>query len=266
MKPGVSYDTIKGSMQTYDLLLFRGTDFVSNSIAKVEKQRIGSPKVNAADANYTHAAIVIKGCDLMPLKTMQETNWLKPDWLYVFESTMSGKLSDGCPDVNGQSHLGCQLRVLDEVVKSYDKPEDSRMAWCALQSSPSPTNTITPRMIYEKYKGINYDLSAVDLAACAFTPIRRIRDNPVFKFLRDKLCQGMCCCCKNTQMEVSEWQFCSEMVCNIYKDIGIIPSTVDAQNVMPIDFITDASDPKKTLDKDGEIPPLFMNPVRFKYY
>ena len=64
----------------------------------------------------------------------------------------------------------------------------------------------------------------------------------------------------NGREHLSHWQFCSELVANIYKDVGILPASVDAANVMPVDFITDPKNPTKTLDKDGEVPPLFDFP------
>lgn len=263
-KPGVPFTQIKSLMRTYDLLLFRGADFISNSIAKVEAMEDGS-KVKQV-ANFTHVGIVIKGEDLLPYGTKDPTekDWLKADEVYVFESTMSGDLADGCTDVHGETHFGCQLRRLDDVVKSYDKPADARMAWCALQKPIAVDVKETIRAEYEKYRGVSYDLSVIDLAACAFPAVRFIRDNTVFEHLRDSICRFLYGKERaGDNNAVSKWQFCSEMVCNIYKDIGMIPQETNAGNTLPVDFITDPDNPKKTLDKDGEIPPLFTSPIAY---
>jgi hypothetical protein len=274
-KPGVPFSQIKSMMRTYDLLLFRGSDFVSDSIAKVEQLVDGAAKVKQS-ANFTHVGIVIRGEDLLsPNTSKDEKDWLKADEVYVFESTMSGDLADGCPDVHGDTHLGCQLRLLSDVVSHYDKPEKARMAWCALRKPLQTTIDVkkTARAEYEKYRGLSYDLSAIDLAACAFPSIRKIRDNTVFSHLRDAVCRflyGKERADDTTPSQgskddncVSNWQFCSEMACNIYKDIGLIPETVNPANAMPADFVTDPEDPSKTLDKDGEIPPLFTQPIPY---
>lgn len=266
MKPGSPYSDVKPLMRTYDLLLFRGTDFVSNIIAKIEAHEDGVEKVKDV-ANFTHVGIVIRGADLLPIKDATEEKWLKADAVYVLESTMSGDLADGCMDVHGESHLGVQLRNLDDVVTHYDSRPKARMAWCALKQSPSSSSGVTIRAEYEKYRGLSYDLSVIDLAACAFKPVRRIRDNSIFEHLRDAVCRFMYGKSRadNAGQDnlVSKWQFCSEMAANIYKDIGVLPDTVNPSNTMPADFVTDPGDPTKTLDKDGEIPPIFTKPMLF---
>ena len=266
-KPGSPYAVIKPLLRTYDLLLFRGTDAVSNIIARIEAHEDGKKKVKQV-ADFTHVGVVIRGEDLLPIKDPSEEKWLKADAVYVLESTMSGDLADGCMDVHGETHLGCQLRNLDEVVEHYDKRPKARLAWCSImdRSKLSPAKE-TVRAEYEKYRGYSYDLSVIDLAACAFKPIRHIRDNTVFEHLRDAVCRFMYGKHRADNAGddniVSKWQFCSEMAANIYKDIGLFPSTVNPSNAMPADFVTDPSDSTKTLDKDKEIPAVFSNPMRY---
>lgn len=266
-KPGVPLGDIKPLMRTYDLLMFRGADFVSNSIARIEAMQDG-PKVKDV-ANYTHVGIVIRGEDLLPAGTTDPTekDWLKADDVYVFESTMSGDLADGCHDVHGETHLGCQLRLLSDVATHYDRPAKARMAWCPLQK-PVPAGKKSIRAEYEKYRGVSYDLSVIDMAACAFPAVRRIRDNTAFEHVRDAVCRflygkGRADGASGDDNYASKWQFCSEMACNIYRDIGLISEAVDPRDVMPADFVTDPDDPNKTLDSDGEVPPLFAKPVPF---
>ena len=127
-KPGCPYWEIREKMTTFDLLLFRGTDFVSNAIARVEAFEDGRQVRDIA--NFTHAGLVIRGRDLMPPITVEEAHWLCMDGVYVLESTMSGKLADGCYDVNGKTHLGVQLRNLDDVVMHYDAKPAARLACC----------------------------------------------------------------------------------------------------------------------------------------
>ena len=265
IKPGAPFAEIKPLMRTYDLLLFKGTDFISSTITKIEAFEDG-PKVKEV-ANFSHVGVVIRGEDLLPIKDKTEESWLRANEVYVLESTMSGDLADGCKDVHGETHLGVQLRVLEDVVRHYDEPKDSRIAWCALNVHLPNGKRAAVREEYEKYRGISYDLSAIDLAACAFPILRPIRDNTMFEHIRDSLCKlayGIRRAddekCDNV---VSNWQFCSEMAANIYKDIGLLPEEVNASNAMPSDFVTDPDDSAKTLDADGEILPLFTAPMQF---
>lgn len=266
-KPGESYNTIKALMRTFDLLLFKGPDIISGAISKIQKLDIGT---RAPD--FTHVGCVILGSDLMPLARVEEQNWLKPDSIYVFESTMSGKLTDGVTDVTDHARFGVQLRPLDEVVELYDAPERSRLAWAPLKKEiRDKVDSKLARFEYEKYKGLRYDASAVDLAAAVnFCGARCLRDCFLFQKLRD-FC---CCCCSEKRFDYSpasdkrdndpsKWQFCSELVANIYKDIGIFPENIKADNVIPCDFICDPDNPGSTFDADKQVPMVCMPYVRY---
>ena len=269
-KPGVAYAELKDKMCTFDLLLFRGTDAISGAISRIERAKTGY-------GDYTHVGIVVRGIDLVPaIEAEGEDKWLKSDAVYVFESTISGEMADGCMDVHGESHLGVQLRVLDDVVAHYDRPAKSRLAWCSMQDSKRPACCAVQvdlrsavRAAFEKYRGLRYDLSAVDLAACAFPSMRCLRNSKAFSRVRDligrvvyssKRADGA----KGADNDIiSKWQFCSELAANIYRDLGILPQTVEPQNVMPVDFLTDDRNGRKTYDADGQVPVLFAEPVAF---
>ena len=259
-KPGSPYGEIKPKMRSFDLLLFKGTDVISRAVEAVEKHQDGQ-------AGFTHVGIVLLGKDLLPPVDDAEKKWLHEQTVYVLESTMSGDLADGCRDVHDESHIGVQLRVLDNVVEHYDRPEKSRMAWCPLLQ---PADGARARAMYEKYRGLSYDMSVIDMAACAFPAVRRIRDNSAFSHVRDGVCRliygrkragadG-----KDDNL-VSRWQFCSEMVANVYKDLGVLGSSVNASNTMPVDFLPDPNDKTgtKTIDSDGEIPRIVAKPILF---
>lgn len=268
-KPGESYAQIKPLLRTFDLLLFKGSDVVSKVIAKIEKIEDG-PRA----PDFTHVGCVVLGKDLFPLTRDAEKEWLHEDTVYVFESTMSGKLGGGPNDVTDHARFGVQLRSLDDVVESYDLPETTRMAWAPLrQEVRERVDVKKARDVYEKYKGLRYDASIVDLAAAIDVPCTRcLRDWGVFRFLRDYIC---CCFCwsskradyspgtKKTDNLVSKWQFCSELVANIYKDIGIVPVSVNTKDVIPTDMLVDPEHPEKTFDADKQMPPVCMQFVRF---
>lgn len=96
VKPGISWSEIRCLVKTYDLLLFRGNDFVSDAIANIERYDTGV-------GSFTHAGLVIRPSDLpadSPLRTAGDQ-----DKIYVLESTASGKWIDGVPDAIGTTLL-----------------------------------------------------------------------------------------------------------------------------------------------------------------
>jgi hypothetical protein len=269
-----TYAEVRDRMKTFDLLLFKGSNFVSDIIVKVEGHE------DHVDAKWSHSGLCIQGKHLLPFVRDSEIPWLRAEKLYVLESTMSGPLSDGVYDVEGRSHLAVQLRDLDQVVQAT-LASSSSLAWCALKPSlrknffsaeeekEEKLFRTSVRREYDKYLGLGYDASAVDLAAAADSSVhfgkflRWLRDSWAFQ------------CCRNIfgylwgfervvdgadlprDNEPSHWMFCSELVCNVYRDIGIVPTTVVPGDVMPQDFIPDVVNGTKTDDADKQVPVLF---------
>lgn len=116
-KEGLIYGDIRHRIQTFDLLLFRGYDPVSDAIAAVERCFVGYNE-------YTHVGIAVRGGDLPGTHRGA---------LYVWEATMSGPLGDGVMNIDGEAFLGVQLRDLDDVVEAYDAHPDTRLAWAPLR-------------------------------------------------------------------------------------------------------------------------------------
>jgi len=256
VKPGEAFSAIKPKMRTLDLLLFRGSDFISSMISKVEQTRTGS-------GDYTHAGIVVLGTSFPPGHVLRST-----DTIYVFESTQSGKLSDGVPAIDGKPKFGVQLRSLDRVVPSYDSSPNTMLAWCPLKEKFRPPNIdITWETIYNKYNGRTYNASAIDLAGAAIPLCRRIRESRLFKTMQSCYCCCCGCCCSPPK----HWLFCSELVASIYKDYGILNSNVEPHNVLPVDFLPNpkaAAEQKSpseygTIDSEGEIPWLYDRVIRY---
>lgn len=252
----LTYDSVKDAMRTFDLLLFKGSDLVSKAILEIETHQ------THGEAQFSHAGTCVQGVHLMPCVRESERTWLKEDGVYLFESTMSGKLSDGVPDVEGRSGLRVQLRDMRAVVAAYK----GKVAWCPLKVEVRPDAESTPaatRAAYEKYIGLPYDASVVDMAAVALGPVRWLRDCSLFRCARDRLCcSRLCCrcCCKADNASTSQWQFCSELVCNVYRDVGIVSTKVNPQDVMPVDFVPKPGG-RETFDADGQVPVLFRDVV-----
>jgi hypothetical protein len=266
-KPGVSYSQIRDQLRTTDLLLFRGCDFVSNTISHVEQFKNGC-------GDFTHSGICVRA----------ESFTTRPYWwtagkIYILESTISGykHLSDGVPDVEGKNTLSVQLRDLDQVVVNYDKTPDARLGWVPMIDQYRPIGIDNEskelQATYDHYRGLTYDASLIDLTSAALPVMRPIRDNRLFKCVRDMIGALILGTNRSDSTDhpeqlpadnyVSNWQFCSELVSNIYLDLGIFPQTVNPENVMPTDFLTNSTDPSVTNDADHEIPALFKECVRY---
>jgi len=262
-KPGVLFHSIRSSIRTGDILLFRGSDMVSGAITEIEQFYDG---VNA----FSHVGMAMWARDFPA-----DSRLRKPDdgeKLYVLESTASGKLVDGVPAVtDDRGHLGVQLRDLDLVVEAYDTNPKTRLAWMSLQDEIRPE--ITPQNLDEtvtKYLGKGYDASFIDLAAAAIPFLRFIRDNWYFRRFRDFVYRRIFC-----GATPSSWLFCSELVAQIYVNWGVFPNTVIPADVMPTDFLPAGFGVQnsnaesitlvgtKTADSDKQVPWVFKEVIRY---
>lgn len=286
-KPGVPYSEIRDKMATMDLLLFRGSDAVSKTIAGVESLYTGS-------GGFTHAGIVIRPEDLPMDSDYRRRCIMSADpknqirtCVCVLESTASGKFIDGVPSVtDGGGHLGVQMRNLDQVVQAYDANPVTRLAWLPL--NPTVKRGIRDNNLSEwklqdilnRYLSTPYDASICDLGAAAVPCMRCMRDNCAFRWIRDSCSRVFCC-----GSRPSTWLFCSELVSQIYVELGIFPKTVNPSNVMPVDFLPKGFEDDETaplnhtattsapalsqppvvttMDSDGQVPWVFSGVVRY---
>lgn len=243
IKPGTDFAEIRPRLRSFDMLAIRGASKFSDGISHVEEIVSG-----AGTGRYTHCALVVWG-DAFPPSSRYWTPPGNNNALYIFESTMSGPTSrggNGVYSVDGDAFLGVQLRSLDAVLAADDTPREAAIAWCSLR--PAARRRLRPELwgeTFRRYNGIRYDASPLDLCAAAFPCLRPWR----------QCCLGSCCrCCKG-------WLFCSELVANVYKDLGVLDPGVEAQNVLPSDYFARPDDPTLSNDRDGEIPLLFEPPV-----
>ena len=271
-KPGIPYSEIRDQLQTCDLMLFRGSDFVSNFISQVEK-------FENSCGDFTHTGICIRAESFYYPDPTTRPSWWTPGKIYVLESTISGYkyISDGVPDVEGKNALCVQLRDLDEVVNHYDTNPNTRLAWSPMLDQFRPININQPspslQETYDRYRGLYYDASFVDLSAAAIPFMRHIRDNKVFRKVRDTIgafCFGTQRSDSTDNVDqlpddnvISNWQFCSEVIAHIYVDLGILPSDVIPDNVIPTDYLPNSTDPTITNDTDHQVPLIFKPYVRY---
>ena len=119
-KDGELYDKYRDTIKSFDIVLFRGGDYVSDFIRFLESRysptQTSTQKYKdiTADA-FSHVGLLLRGDVLEGVENVSK------DKIYVWESTMSGLLSeDGLKNVENNSHFGIQLRDFDELVEKYD--------------------------------------------------------------------------------------------------------------------------------------------------
>lgn len=262
----VSYQDIKDKLQPFDLIGFRGGDIISDLISTLEKYEIG---VGA----FSHVGMIVTS-DILPKCHIDGKEfYLTPNHPYILESTFSyciNGISDGPADVvTGKGHLGVQLRDFEQVIPRYITDETTKVAWCQLLNNPfnrinnESIETLTLRRetlknkfteFFEEYEGRLYEIDLEGLLAAMFPSLRFIRN------IRDKLFTTLFnvlhkCGIAKQDVGPAGWQFCSELVTNVYQMINIIPSSFDSRNVLPVDFFG--------YDKDG-LPPLVAPPFYIK--
>lgn len=225
----VPFRQTRNQLAPLDLLLFKGGDFVSDIIRKSERLWLGK-----GAGEFSHVGLVVTR-NLLP-----DNELLKWGELYIWESTISGKLGQGVKNVEGRSFLGVQLRKLDDVIEAYDSSKKTRVAWCPLLHPLDTTDTkITDQFtkIFKELDGRRYDANMMSLGSSLFSCMRRGR-----RFVEMATGTG-------------DWLFCSELAALVYKEMGILPPDTNEKNVVPVDFIG--------YDKDGlpvvvETPPKYV--------
>lgn len=239
-----TYSEIINHIRPLDLLAFRGSDFVSNFISTVQDKVLGS-------GEFTHVGLVVTK-ELLP-----SVPQLKPGLYYVWESTMSSEYPGSglmSPDVvTGKGKFGVQIRCFKDVVKTYTSAKGSTVAVCRLKNNPWASQSYNRiyetnihlydrreniinqmEQIHEDYGDRSYELSCCQLLASLFSCLRPFRDNFQQITVKD---QKVIINYRADDENDNEWFFCSELVGLIYKKIGVLPSSIDARNITPMDLL-----------------------------
>jgi hypothetical protein len=216
----VTLNEIKNQIKPLDLICFRGNEFVSNTISKVQKLAFGN-------GDWTHVGIIITA-DLLNFKNSN------PNKLYIWESTMSGSLGDGVNNIEtDKGFFGVQIRDFEKVINKYIKDDITKIGWCKLLNNPyelknnEPLDEYRKRLniiklilqnFYNKYGKSKYDYKILTMFKTIFPFINKI------KFLK-KL------------FHTNNMFFCSELVATIYKEIHILDESIDPESIAPIELL-----------------------------
>ena len=219
------YSSNKNIIFPLDIILFRGTDGVSDLIRVVEQDVRGC-------GDFSHAGIIVTR-ELLPNLTKLEAKKL-----YVMESTMSYPLplvSDGPPNIlTGKGYFGVQIRDFEEVLTSYTKAKGALVAWVRLPNSPWDTQKRVDPEIVEKYLFRPYKENIFSILGSVF---------PCFRPARNTLDEIEVVGSRIIRLAPPEdveakTVFCSELLARIYRDLGMIPKSVVPEDVVPVDFLS----------------------------
>ena len=242
-----TYDEIKETLRPFDLVFFKGADFVSNSIRNLQK-------LNHTSGDFSHVGIVINSDVLPCIKNSRSGDW------YIWESTMSGRWNDGIPDIEtGEGYFGTQIRSLDAVVDAYSKNPNTEIAFSSLLNNPliqkeEESNEIYTfriqqlkkqlRDTYEQFNHRIYDANLINLIATIVPFCRCFRN-----------------CTRNESF------FCSELVSIIYKKIGVFPWYLNEEDITPETLLSRRfiiknyiRNEAKSLYQDSELPAILQYP------
>lgn len=256
-------EDIKNKILPLDLLAFRGGDIISDIIEMVQSYQLGV-------GTFTHVGLVITS-ELFP-NGVQVKNGeiikLDENKIYVLESTFSFNIPpifESSPNIAREGKLGVQIRNLDEIIPTYLTNDKTYIGWCKLINNPlikSPNESEDNyqkrkediinkfQLIYNEYKDRPYESDLISLFGAMFPMLRKIRSlrDLIYSKIYDIL----------NKYNITEkhgpagWQFCSELVANVYQAYNIIPSYINPKDVVPIDFFG--------YDEDG-LPIIIESPV-----
>lgn len=203
-----NYDILSKEMRSFDLLMFRGDDIVSNTIAEVQKHD-----------QFTHAGLVIHP-ELLPGYN------LNPNRLYVFESTYTYEvpgIETGPPDhIKNRRFFGVHLRDLETVCRSYIRNDKTKIAWYPLRFS---INNIDFTSIFTNYHMRPF-LDQSILPMIDFTHITPDLIKIAESIINAPLLEAV----------LRSSFSCVNLVMAVYKDIGLI--TKSSTILYPIQLLT----------------------------
>ena len=225
------YSKIKTQLRPFDLLAFKGPDTVSDLIRCIEAARVTRSGVHVHPADFSHVGMLVNS-EILDHPMVETGKW------YIWESTMSGSLTDGIKNVAGETFLGVQLRCLDEVVQGYLKSPKAEIAWCKLKQNP--LEQFTQQSVKQRFTAV----------------FRELDHNPYDCNIGSLFCAVYRCCrpwrtgCEALCMS-GNWLFCSELVALIYRLFEVLPEAVNEKDVLPVDLIYPNQDNDSSIPLEG---------------
>lgn len=208
------FQLIKDTIRPFDMVLFSGSDFVSDFIRWTEEK---SANYNLpSNEQYSHCGVVVTS------EILDDPNII-PGHYYVLESTVSGILGQNIKNIENKSMLGVQIRDLEALIPAYIKGGKARVSIGRLTNHPF--NEFSKNLckkiftkFYERVKGKFYDVNLLDLGSSVCFPLRKVRNN-LYKIFPPV-----------------GWYFCSELAAELYQKLDMIDTEANPGDVVPMDF------------------------------
>lgn len=206
------------SLEPLSLVLFRGDGFVSEIIMDAESFYTDKEL-------YSHCGILVN------TQVLEIKNGIEGEW-YVYELTCSGKIAnDPTPNIEtGSPRFGTQIRPLKSLLTSYP----GSIAVLSLKSNP------TSRAISEEDEEYRKRLLSLRFKASRF---KALHDGTHYQLNLLRLLSSLVPCIRNLRllMPFSQyWMMCSQFCASFYQSLSIIDPSINAENVVPVDFIYDS--------------------------
>lgn len=215
----VIYEDVKTDIKPFDLIVFRGTGIISDTIRLLEGIQFGNDE-------WTHVGVIIT-TDIIPIK-----NGL-PNKLYIWESVASVCLpiGDGVKSVETkEGFIGVQIRDLEQVINiNYDIGVDTMIGWCKLENNPImkklDENNVeyhtrveriktVMRCFYEENNGTPFPLNPIYMLPSLFPELEKLR--VLFK---------------------NKGMFCSQFATSLYLSLGLIDKKINPADITPVEIL-----------------------------
>lgn len=228
--PNKTFDEIESSLEPLSIVLFCGRDLASTVIKKAEMVAMDNVLNAKKYGLYSHSGVLVNKSLFPNIESMDPKRW------YVLEMTMSKEVSSNpVPNVEtGSGKFGLQIRDFEQVVQHYhgdvavlkikENPSRRRDSETEEEFSKRFESIVNKsKQFKSENDGLNYQLNPIRLLASAFSGFRWLRVLMPFS---------------------SYWEMCSQVTVSYLKAVGAIDQSVQAENVVPEDFI---------FDSDGQI-------------
>lgn len=224
-------DVIK-EIKPFDLILFRGSGILSETIKILEESVFGND-------DWTHVGVIIT-TDYVPIYNGVQNK------LYIWESVGSVKepIGDNIKSIETkEGFIGVQIRELEEVVDKYLKNENQVVGWCKLRNNPidkklDETNiqyyyriekirTIL-RNFHEENCGTVFPLNPLYMLPSIYPELEGLR-----KIFTEK------------QL------FCSQFASLLYITLGLVDKSINPADISPVEMLGFGND---------NFPDIFIKP------
>jgi len=191
------YKEIRNKLRPFDLIFFKGTNFMD--------------KYNSKSNKFSHVGLIVTA------DILEHPN-IKKGKVYLWDATSVSHIDMN--NVDNKPFIGTQLRDLDELIPKYLNIKDVKIAVAPLLNNHNYKDRKDEfTQIFRKYNNIPYhtdEKSIIDqICPC-------LRKMPL---IQNFIPSNLRC--------IS----CSELVAIVYRELHIFPIDVKPKDILPMDFL-----------------------------